>query len=469
MRSREGWWIAAAMLIGAVVRIAYVANLEVSKYDPWRHLALIRNLRDGAGFTLFGDQTYLFYQSPWYRMAALFPESLRTEWVAAFFSLLCVPFVYAWVRRDLDDRNAAFSAALLVAAFGPFVRYTCHVGPEAFAIALALGAVALQRRREDLPSMFVVGLLFGCALIVRMNFVFFGLLFLPLLAHPRRVVAAGLGGAIPLALAWWRNARVIGEHEFLFSWDGIAAAAGRFDWLSTLVIQKHPAVGEGLLRLHEQIMPDPEWLVRWPVTLFLVAGAICLLACRKYSWQIALGIAALYFVFLDGSGTSRFFRIWLGMFPVLLAAIAAVGTAIVTGERRTFRAIGVGVIALPLLLGAGDLIPPEQFPLELVTPPPELLEEERYLVNSAFYHPEALIWAHPGKRFLGMPLFAEEFEAFLAAYPDYRTILWHDFSVQPELRSHLTRSGWQVASRGSNAYGRQYEVWRAPGVSLERP
>ena len=83
MRSREGWWIAVATVIGAAVRIVYVANLEVSSYDPWRHLALIRNLREGAGFTLYDGQPYIFYHSLWYRLVAVFPDSLRGEWVAA--------------------------------------------------------------------------------------------------------------------------------------------------------------------------------------------------------------------------------------------------------------------------------------------------------------------------------------------------------------------------------------------------
>ena len=52
----------------------------------------------------------------------------------------------------------------------------------------------------------------------------------------------------------------------------------------------------------------------------------------------------------------------------------------------------------------------------------------------------------------------ERFEEFRAIHADYPAILWHEFSVQRDLRRHLTESGrFSVAARARNRYGYGYE------------
>ena len=100
---------------------------------------------------------------------------------------------------------------------------------------------------------------FRLALVLRLNFAFLGFLGLPWLKTPRRAAAFGAGAALPLALQWWRNRRILAAHDWVFTWDGLATPTDGFGPLSTLVIQMHPDVALALRRLHEQIVPWPEF------------------------------------------------------------------------------------------------------------------------------------------------------------------------------------------------------------------
>ena len=55
---------------------------ELSPFDPWRHLVLLRNLREGLGFTLTGEQPYVWYNPLWYVLCSWFPEGVGPEWIA---------------------------------------------------------------------------------------------------------------------------------------------------------------------------------------------------------------------------------------------------------------------------------------------------------------------------------------------------------------------------------------------------
>jgi hypothetical protein len=121
------------------------------------------------------------------------------------------------------------------------------------------------------------------------------------------------------------------------------------------------------------------------------------------------------------------------------------------------------LVAGVLASGADMLRPPPMLPLEAVTPPPDLLTEDAYMVNGTFYHPESLIYRFPEKRFIGMPLDPAEFGDFRRAFPGYRTVLWHDFSVQEPLRIHLLNNeGYRIAAARANAFGRRYAVLAPP-------
>ena len=124
------------------MRLVYLLRLDLPPFDPWRHLALVRNLRAGVGFTLFDGQPYLWYSPIWYRVCAAFPPWVGMEWIAGLCSVLSVPALY-FVGRHLAGRTAATIAAGLLAACGPAVAFTCHYGPEALALGLTLASVAL--------------------------------------------------------------------------------------------------------------------------------------------------------------------------------------------------------------------------------------------------------------------------------------------------------------------------------------
>jgi tetratricopeptide (TPR) repeat protein len=102
-------------------------------------------------------------------------------------------------------------------------------------------------------------------------------------------------------------------------------------------------------------------------------------------------------------------------------------------------------------------------PLEQVTPPPELLHEDRYMVNSTFFHPESLIYRYPQRQFIGLPLRPEAFEEFRREFPGYDAVLWHDFSVQDDLLAYLLGpGGYRQEREARNAHGLRYRVLLAP-------
>lgn len=459
--------LGALLVLGAVLRLVYLLRMELPVFDPWRHLQLVDNLRAGLGFTLFDGQPYIWYSPAWYYLCAALPRSVGLAGFAGFLSLLCVLLVYSWVEAaEGGDRLVAAAAGAMMAAFGPLIAFTCHYGPEAFALALMLAALRLSVARPAMASAIASGLLFGIALCARMSFAFNAFLFYPVLRERRRAAALVAGMAVPLGLTWWRNHEVLSTYAYVFTWDGLATRSSEFNLLSTLVIQMHPAVQEGLRRLHEMIAPDPEWLrdangmPAWGPMLFMACGIACLLlASRRLDLLLAGTSTLLYFLFADRSLSSNFFRIYLGLFPVFFAAVAHVGGRLGRWPRPGAALLPWGLVLLVVSSGAAFLKPPVMYPLEMVTAPPELLTEDAYMVNSSFYQPESLIYRYREKRFIGMPLYPEQFEDFRLHYPAYRSVLWHDFSVQDDLAHHLEESGaYRVARAGRNEHGRRYVV-----------
>jgi hypothetical protein len=463
--------VVALSALAAVPRAWYVAAMELAPYDPWRHLLLVDNLRQGGGFSLFVDQPYIWYQPLWYLLCSLAPAAIGPDWIAALCSVLCVPAFYLLLRSFEPEggRGAPIAAALLAAGYGPLIAFTCHYGPESFALLLMLSGMLLFICRPGLAESIGAGLLLGLALTTRMNFVFGLFLMLPFVRRLPRAFGLGAGMALPMAWAWWRNSRIIAANDYLFTWDGLATPAREFDLLSTLVIQMHPDIESALRQLHDLILPRAEWTLFGGPMFFLVLATICVAFSRRWGAALAVTCAFVYFTLFDGSGSARFFRIWVGIFPALFVGIALVAGRLIAWRPRAGTVLAGVLVATALLTGATAWTPPSgpgsvlgsrgRFPLSSVTPPVELLTEDSYMVNSAFYHPESLIYAFPEKRFIGLPLRREDFDDFREGFPEFSTILWHEFSVQDELLDWLVRSGrYQVSRRGTNDHGRTYLV-----------
>jgi len=447
------------------VRVLFAAAVELPSADPWRHLLLLRGLREGRGFTLFDGQPYIWYSPVWYQIAALLAPPEHVKWLAAACSALAVP-VFALALYWLSGRDALAAAlgGVLLAGFGPVVAATVQLGAEAFALLLLVAALALCAAPGGAAQALWGGGLFGLALAARLQLALVAPLFLPLLRRPRSAAAFAAGGALPLALQWWRNRRVIRAHPFVFTWDGLATPSDGYDWISTLAVQLHPSVAAATRALYASTHARPEWLfldgrLRVEMLLALALAVACVAASRRIGLALAALASLVYFVLLDATYSARFFRIWLGLFPVLFAGIA-LAAARLARAGAAGRLGAAALVLVPLAAGAPEFRPRPPEPLEAVTPPPELLTASHYLVSSGFYHPESLIYRHPERRFLGMPLEPERFDEFHALYPEYRAILWHGYNVQRELLEHLRDSGrWRVARRARNSAGNTYRVW----------
>ena len=461
MRATQSSWehadtlrLVAVGLAALVARVAYLAFLDVPQYDPWRHLHLVDNLRAGLGFTLFDGQPFLWYSPSWYRLVAVFPEIVRPEWVAALCSILAVPLFYGFLRSS-ENRLVATIGALLLALCGPVVRFTCHYGPEAFALCVALAALWLFCSSRAVVWAALAGSLYGVALAARMNFLFMSPMFVPTLRTRARTVAFGAGTFVPLALSWWRNHSVISSHDWVFTWDGLATRSADFNPLSTLILQLHPAVKEGLRRLHEIVAPVPQWTQSWWLIAFVALGSLAGLASRRLWLGLTIAGTLFYFLVLDDGMSSNFFRIYLVLFPAFAYAVA-----LVCNRFSDDPVVVAAVIAVFLGSGAPMFRPPPMVPIGMVTPPPGLLGDELYLVNSGFFHPEGMMRGHPERRFLGLPIDDAQLEDFLADYSEARTVLWHDFSVQDEVREALiARPGTTLERSAVNDFGRRYTVF----------
>jgi hypothetical protein len=468
--SRKDLLIVAALVVASMaIRAVYILSMGVPRFDPWRHLALIENIRAGRGFTLFDGQPYIWYHPLWYRLCAAFPRSIGPAWIAGFLSAVSVGLVYLWLMlrggKKPQGRMEAAIAAVMAAAFGPMIAFTCHYGPESMAIGAVLAALVLAEARRSVPAAGVSGVLAGLAGVMRLNLIWAVIVGLVAVRGRRRKMIFLGGAAVPIALAWLRNHAAVGSHPFLFTWDGIATRTADFNVFSTLAIQAHPTVKAALTALHRLTVPSPDWLltsdgVQWGSALFMLAGAVALVLSRKRILGVVGALSLIYMALLDPTRTGNFFRIYAGLFPLMFAALAELaGRLAVLGGARRRWAPGA-VAAAVIFCGLTYLIPAGMVPLEGVTPPPGLLQADGYMVNSGFYHPESLCYAYPGRRFIGLPLRPEEFDAFRKSFPGYRFIMWHDFSVQDDLAKFLIETQ-RVVPRGSavNALGRKYDVW----------
>jgi hypothetical protein len=440
--------------------------MATAPFDPWRHLALIESIRAGEGFSLYEGQPFIWYSPIWHYLCAWFPPSIKPEWIAGFLSILSVVLFYLWLRCRLgcDSSAAAATGTAMFSLFGPTVQYTCHNGSESLALFLGLGALCLSEWKPSPRGALLSGLLLGLAVVLRASFLWTAIVIVLRLSKDRRAIMTFLlAWAVPLGVSWWRNHLAIADHSYLFTWDGIATKTSEFSWLSTSVVQLHPTINEGLRRLHEAIMPRPEWLTSWGLLSFMILSHLMVVASRQVDFGIVTVAALAFFAFFDSTLSSNFFRIWLAVFPVYFASFAVASFRI---GKRCSRKMFVSLTLLSVIgvvLTGARFLKPVLITWEKFLPPEELIAEEKYLVNSAAWHPEILVHHFPEKSFIGLPIFAEEVEEFLVQFREYRLVLWHEGGVQEEVRRYLyERRGTRIVSRGESRYGLGYIVMELP-------
>jgi hypothetical protein len=455
------------LTLAAILRFVFVALTTMPTADPWRHMLLVKNIRDGVGFSLFDGQPYIWYTPIWYYLCAAVTTPEGIKWISATFSTLAVPvFVFYLYKRESADWRAAIVGGLLMALFGPMIHFTCQLGAEAFAVFLLVLALAISVFGRGWISGLTSGVFLGLSLLARFQFAFDALLFLPMFRRRWRGAAFLAGAALPIGIEWWRHHAVISRYPFVFTWDGIATRSQDYNFISTLVTQLHPTVGEALRMLHQRILPMPQWLyshdrLRWEILLFLAVGVGCVLATKRISLILPALTTIIYFVLFDHTLSSRFFRIWLGLFPVLFVGIAETASRF-AGGRPSYRWPLFFIVALAIsFTGIVELKPKEMMPIEVATPPAELLADSHYMVNSGFYHPEILAYRFPDKRFIGMPLHPEIFKEFRQHFPEYSAVIWHGFNLQTDLFEYLQRSGeYSLTGRGTSVSGYPYLIVR---------
>ena len=458
--------MAVLLAIGAAARLFFLGAQGLPRFDPWRHLLLVENLRAGRGFTLFAGQPYIWYPPFWHGFAALMPRALGLDQLAALLSLLTIPLVYIFARLGAKmSLVGAGIAGVFMAASGPLIAFTCHYGPEAFALFLALGALCLAACTKRLWAALAAGILLSAAVLLRPNLAILGFLFIPYVLKHKKWLVLAAGGIVPAVLVSIWNHRVIAANPFIFTWDGLATPASGYGPLATLLPQLEPVVRGSLRLLHSTIMPKPEWfsqggIIRWDTILFMVFGVVAVIAVKRLFWIVAVLVGLGYLLFLDRSLSANYFRIALGLFPIFFLSLGELADRVREAKSIRFRWYYAGFIGFALLSGARLFAPPPMPELGRMLPPPEILAEKAYMVNSGYYNPECLMARYPDKRFIGLPARPEEFDRFRSLYPDYRAIVWHEeFGIQDGLLRYLLESGlYRVASRWESDYRIHYLV-----------
>jgi hypothetical protein len=452
------------IVLAGAIRFFYIIQMDIPAFDPWRHLQLIANIRGGKGFSLFNGQPYIWYSPPWYYLCAALPAAVRPEWIAGLFSSLCAGLLYLWVRLRGGAGSGLQSvfAGLMCAAFGPMAAFTCHYGSEAFALCLMLAGLVFSERRSP-ASAGAAGLLMAFAAAARPNIAWYAPVALLALRNKRQIFMFLLVFVLAAGAFWWRNHAVIMSYPYLFTVDGIAAGAGGFSFLSTLVVQMHPTVSGALRHMYGIIMPAPEWLSAGGIfrgeLIFMALGLASLLLARKRDIAFAALATFVSLLLFDPTLTGNFFRINLGLFPLFFVTIIDAADRIGGGMSRRSSWAQAAAAALVIVMGANYFVPEKMVPLDMATPPPELLKEDRYMVNYGFYHPESLAFRFPSKKFIGMPAQPGEIEAFFKAFPEYRFVLWHELGLQPDMAKRLFCSpSVRLLRTGENKYGLKYCV-----------
>ena len=160
-----------------------------------------------TGFTLFDGQPYLWYGPTWYCLAPHSPPRFRIEWFAGLISAASRPrrFPLHAPPDAAGEPVAPIVAGTLFGAAGPVVAYTCHYGAEGLALFMTLLALLFAPVTRRAVGSFLGGLVFGVALVSRLNFVFDSFLFLPWMRRPSSGRRAAASGPPSRCANWWRN------------------------------------------------------------------------------------------------------------------------------------------------------------------------------------------------------------------------------------------------------------------------
>jgi hypothetical protein len=469
-RARHLLSLAALLALAAIIRFRFLASMDVSEFDPWRHLTLIDNLRAGVGFTLFDGQPYIWYNSLWYRLAALFGPSRDSAFLSAGLSMLSVVVLYWFLIRTEQSKVAAIAGAVLVAAYGPLVTFTGGYGSESLALLLMLLSCLLATYQPHWLIAVVPGLLFGIVLVSRINFIFAGLIVWPLLKDWKSRSLFGLGASSVLAIATWNTHAVLTAYPYVFTWDGMATRSADYSLMATLAPQLQPEIAAATREIYLRVasLPFDYGSRGGPVAiangLFVLIATVCVLTTRR-RWLIAATVTPMaYFLLLDSTLSTNFYRHYLAVFPSLFIGVAVVCARLArrANQRSTMAVLGwpAGLVLTLTLLGAPYLEPSAMPTLAMITPPPAALTEDRYMVNSGLFHPENLMQRYPGKAFIGMPYEPAAFEAFAKQYPSYTRILWRrEFSIQDRVMAGLLESGrYRIVGQATSEAGLAYRI-----------
>lgn len=469
LKKRKPLLVLTSLVIpGVLSRYFFLVQSTLSEFDPWRHLILIDNIRQNTGFTLFADQTYIWYNALWYHLAALWGPGIYAGWLTSLLSLISAILFFYFLLRTEKSIAAALSGGFLVALYGPLITFTTgSYGAESFAFFLIVLSCLLATYKSSRMPAILAGCLFGIAIVARMNFVFNVFLILPLLAdRGKKVIFLGMM-TIVCAVTWWHNHNVISAHPYIFTWDGIATKSSDYNLVSTLIPQLHPAVVRATHDLYGRVMPIPfdfvsRGVAAWGNVVFMVVGTGCVLLTRRWWLILSILFPLLFFGLFDKTLSTNFYRHYLAVFPSLF-----IGISIISEQLRHYlsrkrggriRTLWPILIIIVLLSGLPYLRPKSMAPLKMVTTPPDVMTEVCYLVNSGFYHPESLVRRYPDKKFIGMPRNPEQFEDFIRYYPKYTNIVWHrQFSIQEDLLRYLIDSGrYQIVAASTNPMGIKY-------------
>jgi hypothetical protein len=467
-RARHLIYLAVLLALAAIIRFRFLGGTGVAEFDPWRHLTLIDNLRNGAGFTLFDGQPYIWYNSVWYRLAALFGPSRDSAFLSAGLSMLSVVVFYVFLLRTERSTVAAAAGGLLVAAYGPLITFTGGYGSESLTLLLMLAACVLATYSPNRWAIAAAGVAFGVVLASRVNFVFAGFLIWPLLKDMKERALFGAATGAVLAIATWNTHTVLQAYPYVFTWDGMATRSDSYNLVSTIAPQLHPSVAAATRELYLRAAALPyDFTSRGPAAagnvVFVVIATMCVLATMR-PWLIAATVMPMaYFLLFDSTLSTNFYRHHLAVFPSLFIGVAVISSWLAAGARNLppMAVLGWPGLVLTLILSGVTYLTPIEMPtLAMVTPTPAALTGDHYMVNSGLYHPESLINRYPDKHFIGMPYEPEEFDAFAQRYPAFTRILWRrEFSVQDRLLSGLVESGrYRIAGQVASETGLAYLV-----------
>ena len=471
-RARHLLYLAALLALAATIRFRFLSGFSsgaaVAEFDPWRHLTLIDNLRAGAGFTLFDGQPYIWYNSLWYRLAALFGPSRDAAFLSAGLSMLSLAVFYWFLIRTERSTVAAVAGGVLVAAYGPLVAFTGGYGSESMTLLLMLVSCLLATFQPSRLAVAAAGVAFGVVLVSRVNFVFAGFIIWPLLKDWKQRAGFGAAAGVVLAIATWHTHAVLAEYPYVFTWDGMATRSADYNLVSTVAPQLHPAIAAATRELYLRAAALPyDFTSRGPAAagnvVIVVLATMCVLATMR-PWLIAATVTPMaYFLLFDATLSTNFYRHHLAVFPSMFIGVGVVCSRLAAGTRGLppMAVLGWPGLLLILILSGVSYWKPLAMPtLAMVTPTPDGLTDGHYMVYSGLYHPESLIHRYPEKKFIGMPYDPADFDAFAEHYADYRHILWRrEFSVQDRLMTGLIESGrYRVVGRAASESRMAYVI-----------